>query len=96
MQGRDHSAIGKRAQSRRKQLGLTVDEVAQRVGYSVGRVYNFECYGAGTIAAVELWARALEMDPRVLAFGPYTDDEARADREAHQRSVDRWLVQLAP
>lgn len=96
MQGRDHSAIGKRAQARRKQLRLSVAEVADRVGYSVGRVYNFECYGAGTIAAVEQWARALEMDPRELAFGPYTEAEARADREAHTRAVDRWLTQLAP
>lgn len=96
MQGRDHSAIGTRAQVRRKQLGLTVAEVAARVGFSVGRVYNFECYGAGTIAVVELWARALEMDPRELAFGPYTDAEARADRESNQRARDRWLAQLAP
>jgi transcriptional regulator with XRE-family HTH domain len=96
MQGHDHSAIGKRAQARRQHLGLTVAEVAQRVGYSVGRVYNFDCYGAGTIALVERWARALEMDPRELAFGPYTDAEARADRESRQRYRDWTLRQLAP
>lgn len=68
--GRDYTAVGERARQRRRQLGLSVAEVAERVGYSRGHVYNFECYGAGTIGAIELWARALEMDPRELAFGP--------------------------
>lgn len=98
MQGHDHSAIGKRAQVRRKQLGLTVAEVAARVGFSVGRVYNFECYGAGTIDLVERWARALEMDPRELAFGPLpTPDEERAHDAQYRERLDRWKMrQLAP
>ena len=103
MQGHDHSAIGTRAQVRRKQLGLTVAEVAARVGFSVGRVYNFECYGAGTIDLVERWARALEMDPRELAFGPLptprqlTPAEELADDAQYRERLDRWkLRQLAP
>ena len=66
------------------------------MGITRARVYSLESAGAGTIDLVEQWARALEMDPRVLAFGPYTDAEARADREAVARATDRWLTQLAP
>lgn len=92
----DYSAIGKRGQARRRQLRLEVAEVAARMGVRRRSVYQYECYGVGTIAVIEAWAQALEMDPRELAFGPHTDAEARVEREAHTRAVDRWLMQLAP
>ncbi len=92
----DRSPIGRRVQARRRMLGMTTVELARRLGCSTGRVHNIECYGVGTLDLVEQLARALDTDPRELAFGPYTDDEARADRERHQRAVDRWLGQLAP
>lgn len=86
MQGRDHSAIGKRGQARRRFLDLTVAAVAVRMGVSRDRVYSLECYGAGTIALVEQWALALEMDPRDLAFGPLPDCE-RTERRAFEDRV---------
>ncbi len=63
------TAIGKRGQARRRELGLTVGALAERLGCTRERVYNLECYGAGMIGTVERWAAALEMDPRELAFG---------------------------
>ena len=66
---RDRSPIGKRVQARRRELNLTTSELAERLGCSIGRVYNIECYGVGSLDLVETIAAAVEMDPRVLAFG---------------------------
>lgn len=68
--GHDYSAIGERGKARRRQLGLSVHDLGARMGVVYHRVYSLECYGAGSIHLVEQWARALDMDPRELAFGP--------------------------
>lgn len=86
MQGRDHSAIGKRVQDRRRQIGLTPAELGERLGCSAGRVYNIECYGVGTLDLVEQLARALDEDPRWIAFGAYSDAELR--EHSRQRGLD--------
>lgn len=83
---RDRSALGKRVQDRRRQLGLTPAELGARLGCSAGRVYNIECYGVGTLDLVEQLARALDEDPRFLAFGAYSDDELR--EHSRQRGLD--------
>lgn len=62
--------MGDRGKARRIALGLTVAEVARRMRSSVQRVYMLESQGCGTLHLCERWALALEMDPRVLAFGP--------------------------
>jgi transcriptional regulator with XRE-family HTH domain len=82
----DRSPIGKRVQDRRRQLGLTPAELGERLGCSAGRVYNIECYGVGTLDLVEQLARALDEDPRWIAFGSYRDDELR--EHARQRGLD--------
>lgn len=92
----DRSPVGKRVQTRRRQLGLTTAQLADRLGCSTGRVHSIECYGVSTLDLVEQLARALDEDPRWIAFGPYTDAEARAIRETNQRDTERWLAQLAP
>lgn len=88
----DYSAIGERGKARRRQLRLTVAEVAARMGVSDRCVYQYEHAGVGTVAVVELWAQALEMDPRELAFGPRpvwlvvrSSRAAARDREARRR-----------
>jgi transcriptional regulator with XRE-family HTH domain len=91
MQGRDHTAIGKRGQARRRLLELSVADVAARMGVTRDRVYNLECYGAGTIALVEQWALALEWDPRDLAFGPLPDCERSERRSYDDRITTRRL-----
>lgn len=63
------AAIGKRGQRRRRELGLSIAAIAVRLGCSRGRVYNLECYGAGSLRIVEAWALALDMPPARLAFG---------------------------
>lgn len=76
--GLDHArldAIGQRGKARRHELGLTVAQVAERIGFTdPKRLYNLECYGAGMISTVDRWARALDMDPAVLAFGSRETD----------------------
>ena len=90
----DHSAVGKRVQQRRRQLGLTTAEFAARLECSVGRVYQIECYGVGNLDAVAQLARALDEDPRWIAFGDYTQAEADEERMRSGRARDRWLAQL--
>lgn len=81
----DYSAIGKRGQARRRQLGLSVAVVADRMGVNDRSVYQYEHAGVGTLAVIELWAQALEMDPRELAFGR----REQWQRFAHERAADR-------
>ena len=87
----DRSAIGKRVQTRRRQLGLTPAQLAERLGCATGRVYSIECYGVSGLDLVEQLARALDEDPRWIAFGAYTDRELLED--SRRRKVDR-VVEL--
>lgn len=66
---RDRSAIGARVKARRLELEWTPGELAARLGCTTERVYSVECYGVGSLDLVETIAGALEMDPRVLAWG---------------------------
>lgn len=74
----DHSEIGERGKARRMALGLTTLDVARRLGCTRERLYSMECYGAASIATIERWARALDMDPRELAFGKRIDERIAA------------------
>lgn len=65
----DHTAVAERGQARRRALGLSVAAIAHRMGVKRSRVYNLECFGAGSLAVVDKWAAALDMDPGELAFG---------------------------
>lgn len=67
----DNTPIGERGKARRIALGLSTLALARRLGCTRERVHHMECYGVGTIRAVERWAKALDdMDPRELGFGP--------------------------
>jgi transcriptional regulator with XRE-family HTH domain len=63
-------SVGERLQARRRELGLTRRELALRAGRDPRRIAEFERAGVGTIALATELARALEMDPCLLAFGP--------------------------
>lgn len=93
MKGHDHSAIGKRGQAFRQAQHLSVAAVAARVGVTAHRVHQWECYGVGTLDLVEQWARAIAMDPRVLAFGPAPRECERSEcRAAEDRALLRRLA----
>ena len=62
-------AMGARGRERRKQIGLSVDAVAERMNRKPTWVYRLERDGAATVFVVEQWAKALEMHPAELAFG---------------------------
>jgi transcriptional regulator with XRE-family HTH domain len=90
-------AVGARGKARRRELGLDVAIVAERMNITAQRLYQLECYGAGTLATVERWAAALEMDPRDLAFGrgelgDHLVDLLRAVQLEHSRA----LIELSP
>lgn len=64
----DVVAIGQRIKARREQLGLTLDDVAQRIGVTKGTVSRYE---NGVIArlkvpVLESIARVLDMEPKEL------------------------------
>ena len=64
----DVVAIGLRIKARREQLGLTLDDVAQRIGITKGTVSRYE---NGVIArlkvpVLESIARVLDMEPEDL------------------------------
>jgi len=74
-------AMGIRGRARRREIGLTTVELARRLGYSRGRLYNLECYGAGSLRVIERWAKALDdADPAWLAFGRPEVETARGRR----------------
>lgn len=59
-----------RGRARRKALGLTATELGQRMALSCTRISQIEASGAGTVDLVRRWAKALDMPPGELAFGP--------------------------
>lgn len=61
--------IARRGRERRAELGLTIGEVAARMKRKATWVYLLERDGAGTLRTIRMWAKALEMSPRELAFG---------------------------
>src|SRR5262245_49660061 len=68
-----------RGRARRIALGLSIHDLAKRIGCSYNRAWSFENDGAATMRGVRLWAKALEMNPAELAFGPCAcADAARA------------------
>lgn len=87
--------IAKKIYNRRKELGLTLEEVGKAVGVGKSTVRKWENgmiknMGRDKIAAL---ARILKMDPVELVPGPadfpYDDDEYMARWEKYQMSVAR-------
>jgi transcriptional regulator with XRE-family HTH domain len=68
--------VGRRILERRTALGLTVPDLAKRLGRDPRRVSEFEREGVGTLRLVAQIARALEMWPGELAFGTPPDGAA--------------------
>lgn len=62
--------MAKRGRERRLELGLSMQDIATRMRCTYKRVSLLENDGCVTLRVIREWARALEMDPRVLAFGP--------------------------
>lgn len=61
--------VGRRIQARREELGLSIQDLAGRLGRDARRVGEFEREGVGTLRLVAQIARALEIWPGTLAFG---------------------------
>lgn len=62
-------AMGQRAKARREELGLTLNEVAVRMGRTYQCIYGMEKEGSGSLRVVLEWAEALKMPALQLAFG---------------------------
>ena len=62
-------AMAARGRERRRELGLTVGEIAKRMNRDTTWVHLMERDGCSTLTTIRRWARALEMSPKVLAFG---------------------------
>ncbi len=61
--------VGRRIAARRAELGISIGDLAKRLGRDPRRVSEFEREGVGTLRLVTELARALEMWPGTLAFG---------------------------
>jgi transcriptional regulator with XRE-family HTH domain len=73
--------VGRRIAERRKALGLTIPELAQRMQRDPRRVAEFEREGVGTLRMVEQIAQALDVWPGLLAFGTPPDGAANDSAE---------------
>lgn len=62
-------AMGARAKARREELGLTVNEVAIKMGRTYQCIYGMERSGIESLRVVLEWAEALDMSADRLAFG---------------------------
>lgn len=62
-------AVGARITARRKALGLSIAQLAERLQKDQRRVGEYEREGVGTLRLVAEIAQALEMPPGELAFG---------------------------
>lgn len=80
--------IGARIKNRRKELGLTVEEVAKRLGKNRATVYRYESDFIRDVPynVLEPLAKVLEMSPAELLTGvkdwqtPLADDSVRKER----------------
>lgn len=71
-------AMGARAKARREELGLTVNEVAIKMGRTYQCIYGMERSGIESLRVVLEWAEALGMSPQELAFGGKTQSAQTA------------------
>ena len=78
--------IGARIKNRRKELGLSVEEVAKRLGKNRATVYRYESDFIRDVPynVLEPLAKVLEMSPAELLTGvkdaPVSDDAVRKER----------------
>ena len=62
-------AMGARARARREELGLSVNDVAVKMGRTYQCIYGMERTGIESLRVVLEWAEALEMKAEKLTFG---------------------------
>lgn len=73
----DYQLVGNRIRSRRKELGLTRDALAERMGRAPKYCADIERGTCGmSIETLLLFCRALELSPNTLLLGAATPDEA--------------------
>ena len=65
-----NGAMGRRGRARREELGVSMKELALRLGVVSQRMSQIELDGVECLGTVRRWAAALDMDPVYLAFGP--------------------------
>jgi len=61
--------MGARGRSRRVELGMSKQELADLLDVGIKRVSQMEQHGCEGLTAIERWAKALRMDPQELIFG---------------------------
>lgn len=65
-----HPDVGARMTARRKALGMSIQQLADRLQKDPRRVGEYEREGVSTLRLVAEIAQALDMPPGELAFGP--------------------------
>ena len=61
--------MGSRARERRLELGLSVNDVAVKMGRTYQCIFGMERTGIESLRVVLEWAEALDMSAEALAFG---------------------------
>ena len=87
--------IGKRIKHRRKELGYSAEELAEKVGVSPATIYRYEKNDIANMGADKLRpiADALSTTPGALmGWDDDDEDEAFALREEYRRDPDRRLL----
>ena len=86
--------VGNRIKHRRKELGYSAEQLAEKVGVSPATIYRYEKNEIANMGADKLQpiADALSTTPGALMGWDDGDDEAFALREELRRDPDRRLL----
>lgn len=86
--------VGSRIKHRRKELGYSAEQLAEKVGVSPATIYRYEKNEIANMGADKLQpiADALSTTPGALMGWDDGDDEAFALREELRRDPDRRLL----
>jgi transcriptional regulator with XRE-family HTH domain len=71
------STIGRRLRARRRNLGVTMAELADRVGVSFQQIQKYEC-GATSVSAGRLYELSRALDVEVAYFFPHVEHAERS------------------
>jgi transcriptional regulator with XRE-family HTH domain len=87
MSGDIDEYLGRKLRFRRRLLGLTQDQLAQRCGVRFQQVQRYEC-GANRLSAGQLWVFARALDVPVNYFFEGFEGEAPAEEADPAPALD--------
>ena len=78
--------MGSRAKARREELGLSIMQVAIKMGRTYQCIYGMERYGIESLLILQEWANALSVPASSLLFG--TESRIRELLESAAKAID--------